>query len=126
MDRSNVIVSLDLVHNYIVFEVDGPEVRKKVAAYHQYWAVRKAIDCTLEAASPDGDRRVGVVWHTQGSGKSLSMVMYAGQLIRPRTWRIRHSLSLRTAMIWTISSLTRSVSHPGSSRHPYRQRTLMT
>ena len=72
---------LDLIQNYIVFEIDGPEVRKKVAAYHQYWAVRKAIDCTLEAVSPNGDHRVGVVWHTQGSGKSLSMVMYAAQLI---------------------------------------------
>jgi len=79
LDRGRL---LDLVHSYIVFEVDGPEVLKKVAAYHQYWAVRKAIDCTLEAATPDGDHRVGVVWHTQGSGKSLSMVIYAGQLIR--------------------------------------------
>ncbi len=55
---------------------------KKVAAYHQYYAVQKAVEQTLRATnSKDGDRKVGVVWHTQGSGKSLSMVFYAGQII---------------------------------------------
>lgn len=50
---------------------------KKVAAYHQYYAVEKAVEQTLRAThSTDGDRKVGVVWHTQGSGKSLSMVFY--------------------------------------------------
>jgi len=52
---------------------------KKVAAYHQYYAVEKAINRTIEAMN--GDHKVGVVWHTQGSGKSLSMVFYAGQLV---------------------------------------------
>ena len=73
---------LDLVRHFIVFEDDGESVSKKVAAYHQYHAVNKAVDCTVQAASPDGDRRVGVVWHTQGSGKSLSMVFYAGKVIQ--------------------------------------------
>ncbi len=55
---------------------------KKVAAYHQYYAVQKAVEQTLRAThSEDGDRKVGVVWHTQGSGKSLSMVFYSGQII---------------------------------------------
>ncbi|REE78721.1 type I restriction enzyme R subunit [Lutibacter oceani] len=55
---------------------------KKVAAYHQYYAVQKAVAQTLRAShSEDGDRKVGVVWHTQGSGKSLSMVFYSGQII---------------------------------------------
>ncbi|TDT72499.1 type I restriction enzyme R subunit [Hypnocyclicus thermotrophus] len=55
---------------------------KKVAAYHQYYAVQKAVKETLRATnSKEGDRKVGVVWHTQGSGKSLSMVFYAGQII---------------------------------------------
>ena len=55
---------------------------KKVAAYHQYYAVQKAVTQTLRAThSKDGDRKVGVVWHTQGSGKSLSMVFYSGQII---------------------------------------------
>ena len=55
---------------------------KKVAAYHQYYAVQKAVTQTLRAThSEDGDRKVGVVWHTQGSGKSLSMVFYSGQII---------------------------------------------
>ncbi|WBU87968.1 type I restriction endonuclease subunit R [Cellulophaga omnivescoria] len=55
---------------------------KKVAAYHQYYAVQKAVAQTIRATnSEDGDRKVGVVWHTQGSGKSLSMVFYSGQIV---------------------------------------------
>ncbi|WP_452223643.1 type I restriction endonuclease subunit R [Lacinutrix chionoecetis] len=55
---------------------------KKVAAYHQYYAVQKAVTQTIRATdSEDGDRKVGVVWHTQGSGKSLSMVFYSGQIV---------------------------------------------
>jgi len=73
---------LDLLHFFITFEVDGASIAKKMAAYHQFHAVNKAVDCTLHAAAPEGDRRVGVVWHTQGSGKSLSMVFYAGKLIQ--------------------------------------------
>jgi type I restriction enzyme R subunit len=73
---------LDLVRNFIVFEDNGSSVEKKVAGYHQFHAVNKALECTLKAASPDGDRRVGVVWHTQGSGKSLTMAFYAGKVIQ--------------------------------------------
>ena len=55
---------------------------KKVAAYHQYYAVQKAVEETIRAThSTDGDRKAGVVWHTQGSGKSLTMVFYSGQII---------------------------------------------
>lgn len=75
---------LDIVRNFIVFERDGKDDAKfvkKVAAYHQYWAVNKAVERTIEAARPDGDHRAGVVWHTQGSGKSLSMMFYTGKLI---------------------------------------------
>ncbi|MCD8448016.1 type I restriction endonuclease subunit R [Tenacibaculum finnmarkense] len=55
---------------------------KKVAAYHQYYAVQKAVAQTLRATNDkEGDRKIGVVWHTQGSGKSLSMVFYSGQII---------------------------------------------
>jgi type I restriction enzyme, R subunit len=71
---------LDLVRYFNVFEVDGPHVAKKMAAYHQFWAVNKAIDATIEAVT--GDHRVGVVWHTQGSGKSLSMAFYSGKLVQ--------------------------------------------
>ncbi len=75
---------LDIVRNFIVFERDGKDDAKfikKVAAYHQYWAVNKALSRTVTASRPDGDHRAGVVWHTQGSGKSLSMMFYAGKLI---------------------------------------------
>ena len=75
---------LDLVRNFVVFEDSGKSLAKKIAGYHQFHAVNKAVDCTLDAASPRGDRRVGVVWHTQGSGKSLTMVFYAGKIIQDR------------------------------------------
>ena len=73
---------LDLIRHFIVFEVDGTEIVKKMAGYHQFHAVNKAVECTIQAVSPKGDKRVGVVWHTQGSGKSLTMVFYAGRIIQ--------------------------------------------
>jgi len=82
---------LDLVRNFIVFEKDKIvdtktgltqiETVKKLAAYHQYHAVNKAVESTRLAVAEKGNRKAGVVWHTQGSGKSLSMVFYAGKLI---------------------------------------------
>jgi len=53
-----------------------------MAGYHQYHAVNKAIAATLTAVAPQGDKRAGVIWHTQGSGKSLSMTFYAGKIIQ--------------------------------------------
>ncbi len=73
---------LDLVQNYTVFERSGETDEsyiKKMAAYHQYWAVTKAIQSTVRATT--SDHRAGVVWHTQGSGKSLSMLFYAGKMV---------------------------------------------
>lgn len=72
---------LDMVRHFILFEDDGKKIVKKVAAYHQYHAVNAAIEATLKATLPSGDKRVGVVWHTQGAGKSLTMVFYAGKII---------------------------------------------
>lgn len=99
---------LDLIRYFIVFEaLDGGKLVKKMAGYHQFHAVNVALEETLRAAIPaeswhksqgftendgrydagpmaggeDGDRRVGVVWHTQGSGKSLTMAFYAGRVI---------------------------------------------
>jgi type I restriction enzyme R subunit len=73
-------VLLDLIKHFIVFE-RKEDVAKKVAAYHQYYAVNKALTKTIEASELSGDRRGGVVWHTQGSGKSLSMVFYSGKVV---------------------------------------------
>ena len=96
---------LDLVRDFIVFEDDGGRIAKKMAGYHQFHAVQVAVGETLRAAElrragdrvaegegryeagrkpggKPGDRRVGVVWHTQGSGKSLTMAFYAGRIIR--------------------------------------------
>jgi type I restriction enzyme R subunit len=93
---------LDLVRHFVVFEdLGGGALAKKMAGYHQFHAVNVAVEETLRAARPSprgmedlgryeagrqpggesGDRRVGVVWHTQGSGKSLTMAFYAGRLI---------------------------------------------
>lgn len=104
---------LDLIQNFIVFErsertdsLTGQKViskAKKVAQYHQYYAVNKAVESTVRATAtasstlreapgifglpsvadqPKGDRKAGVMWHTQGSGKSLSMVFYTGKIVQ--------------------------------------------
>jgi type I restriction enzyme R subunit len=115
LDRKTM---LDLIRHFIVFEKSGKEDRetgvitiqtvKKMAAYHQYYAVNRAVESTLRASGyvgkspggaqlamqppesygvpgvksqPVGDRKGGVVWHTQGSGKSLSMVFYTGKIV---------------------------------------------
>jgi len=99
---------LDVIRHFLVFEKTKEKTLKKMSAYHQYFAVNKAIASTIRATAPigpsstiwnsaaeslavyelsnadqqpKGDRRAGVVWHTQGSGKSLSMVFYAGKLV---------------------------------------------
>lgn len=73
---------LDLIHDFTVFGETGSGLSKIIAGYHQFHAVRHAVDKTVEASAPQGDRKVGVIWHTQGSGKSLLMAFYAGQLVR--------------------------------------------
>ena len=79
---------LDIVRNFVVFENEKDsrnnvtKIIKKVAAYHQYFAVNKAVKHTIEAASTTGDKRAGVIWHTQGSGKSLTMVFFAGKIVQ--------------------------------------------
>ena len=72
---------LTLVRDFTVFGDTGSGLVKIVAGYHQFHAVRHAVESTVAAASPEGDRRIGVIWHTQGSGKSLLMAFYAGQII---------------------------------------------
>lgn len=73
---------LDIVRNFTVFSDEPDGVVKRVAKYHQYWAVNAAVESTVEAAGAGGDRRGGVVWHTQGSGKSIEMLLYAAKVMR--------------------------------------------
>ena len=74
---------LDLIRYFTVFEdVGGGALVKKMAGYHQYHAVNLAVESTVRAASAGGDKRAGVVWHTQGSGKSLTMAFYAGRVVQ--------------------------------------------
>jgi len=87
----NPITILDLIRNFIIFEkskkkdaktgIMQVQTEKKLAAYHQYYAVNKAVENTIKAASASGNRKGGVVWHTQGSGKSISMVFYTAKLV---------------------------------------------
>ncbi|MDP8220359.1 MAG: HsdR family type I site-specific deoxyribonuclease, partial [Candidatus Stygibacter frigidus] len=87
----NKATLLDLIRHFIVFDKSRKEdaetgittisTVKKLAAYHQYYAVNKAVESTLKAAGENGNRKGGVVWHTQGSGKSLSMVFFAGKIV---------------------------------------------
>ncbi|MCC7022599.1 MAG: type I restriction endonuclease subunit R, partial [Thermomicrobiales bacterium] len=73
---------LDLVRSFIVFKDDGGALTKKIVRYHQFHAVRKALETAVRASRPAGDRKGGVIWHTQGSGKSLTMLFFAGKLAR--------------------------------------------
>lgn len=66
---------IEIIQNFICFSKEGKSDVKILAAYHQFYAVRKAVDSTIKATQTDG--KGGVFWHTQGSGKSLSMVFYA-------------------------------------------------
>lgn len=71
---------LDIIRNFIVFQNVNGKTIKVLAGYHQYFAVRKAVERTREALK-NNSHKVGVVWHTQGSGKSLSMVFYTGIVV---------------------------------------------
>jgi len=71
---------LDLVANFTVYLGDAGSLIRFVAKYHQFWAVNRAVAATVEAV--EGDGRAGVVWHTQGSGKSYEMLWYAGKIMR--------------------------------------------
>lgn len=93
---------LDYIRYFIIFESDGDSLIKKIAGYHQFHAVREAVNATVIAAQlPESDRvgerratygnevapgskKAGVVWHTQGSGKSISMCCYAGKLLQQK------------------------------------------
>jgi len=74
---------LDIIENFIVFEADSEKdvskYTKKICLYHQYFGVNKAINETLRATKPEGNKKIGVLWHTQGSGKTLSMVFYVNK-----------------------------------------------
>ncbi len=72
---------LDIIKHFLLFQDDGKEIVKILAGYHQYHAVNRALENTEKAVAARGDRRIGVVWHTQGSGKSLTMVFYTAKLV---------------------------------------------
>jgi type I restriction enzyme R subunit len=73
---------LQLIRDFTVFSETKSGLAKIIAGYHQFHAVNHAVAATVKASAPGGDKKVGVVWHTQGSGKSLLMAFYAGQLVR--------------------------------------------
>ena len=74
---------LNYLSHFIVFEdAGGDTIAKKIAGYHQFHAVNAAVDATIKASRAGGDKRCGVIWHTQGSGKSLTIAFYAGSIIQ--------------------------------------------
>ena len=83
---------LEIISDFTVFEKEEKyyedtglkriETAKKIAGYHQYYAVKKALETTIKASKDNGDGKAGVMWHTQGSGKSLSMVFFTGKIVR--------------------------------------------
>ena len=88
----NKATLLDLIYNFIIFEksstkdpktgITNTQTVKKLATYHQYYAVNKALESVITASGREGNRKGGVIWHTQGSGKSLSMLFTAGKIVR--------------------------------------------
>src|SRR3989338_8555714 len=82
----NKVRLLDAIQNFIVFEADGDgdavTYTKKMALYHQYYGVNKTIASTVRSVLGEQERKIGVFWHTQGSGKSLSMVFYVNKTKR--------------------------------------------
>lgn len=75
---------LALLRDFIVFGDRGEGPFKIIAGYHQFHGATKALASTIEAARPDGDRKIGVIWHTQGSGKSLLMAFFGGLIVRSK------------------------------------------
>lgn len=75
---------LDIIEHFIVFEADSEKdtskFTKKICLYHQYFGVNKAVARTLQAIKPKGNGKIGILWHTQGSGKTLSMVFYVNKV----------------------------------------------
>lgn len=84
---------LDIIRNFICFSKEMDGTAKILAGYHQYFAVKKAVESTTKASSDGGDGRGGVFWHTQGSGKSLSMVFY--------THLLQYAMSSPTVVVIT-------------------------
>jgi len=106
---------LDLIQHFTVFGDPGSGIIKVIAGYHQFHAVHKALQSTITATRQNGDRKVGVIWHTQGSGKSFLMAFgYAklrlmrGNLSVVPNWKTPPSSSLPIATTLMINSLTPS------------------
>lgn len=77
--RANLLA---LIRDFIVFGDKGEGPFKTIAGYHQFHGAQKAVRQAVEASRPDGDRKIGVIWHTQGSGKSLLMAFFAGLAVK--------------------------------------------
>ncbi len=97
---------IEILDGYVAFAQSDGGLVKRIAKPHQYFAVSKAVRKTLEAVRSNG--HAGVVWHTQGSGKSMEMELYANQVLRHRRSATRRSSCSPTGPTWTTSSTARS------------------
>ena len=116
MGRSSRHGSSTSCRNFVVFSDEPVGSREAgLPKYHQYWAVNAAVESTIEASGPDGDRRGGVVWHTQGSGKSIEMLPTRRRSMRARPrWATRRWCSSPIATISTTSCSARCSPRPAS------------
>jgi type I restriction enzyme R subunit len=114
---------LSYIKHFIVFETVNDNITKKGAKYHQFFGVRFAVQAAIRATQPEGDRRIGVVWHTQGSGKSLSMAFFVGMLrddvrMANPTFVIQVDRTDLDSQLYeqfvAVKSLVRNLKHAGS------------
>lgn len=121
---------LDIIQHFILFQDNENKFVKIISGYHQYHAVNTALNKTYQATSEQGDRRIGVIWHTQGSGKSISMVFYAGKMVISKTLNnptilvITDRNDLDDQLYQTFAkseSLLRSIPQQASSRTHLRE-----
>ena len=116
---------IDIIKNFVCFSKDESGAAKILAAYHQYFAVKKAVERTKKAIGNDG--KIGVFWHTQGSGKSLSMVFYAHllqeELSQPTIVVITDRNDLDDQLYTQTNSILNSLNAKTSyAKFPYRQK----
>lgn len=124
-------VLLDIIQNYIIFETIGDNTVKILAAYHQYYMVNKAITSADETIHTPGDNQIGVVWHTQGSGKSFSMVFFSGiasrKLGNPTIVVLTDRNDLDNQLMGTFSEASEYLGQlPKQANNRYEMRELLS
>ncbi|MFQ7389138.1 MAG: hypothetical protein ACLRP3_13465 [Escherichia sp.] len=122
---------LDYIRYFVLFENNDERLIKKIAGYHQFHAVREAVQATIVASTgkqlvlhsniQPGSKKAGVVWHTQGSGKSISMCCYVGKLLQQEIGQ--PTIVVVICTIWTASFTVHFARHRNCSQMPVGRMT---